>query len=242
MFRLLCGRGNNQKVIENYDININKNKKKKKDVIESKKECIDSKEEEGKEEEEGGDTITSFKENPSMNHHKGNSSTHIKGGKGVNIKVNRKAPLPGGGQIGRSSSFFGNVGSLEKDTPTSSPRSSQRKQNLKKGVVTASLSRILVLYCGGTIGMKRDPVKGYLPVKNYLSNFLGSHDRFHDIDDLHKMLNQKKTHSDIHSLDESLGDILLLPDFSAAKKRVAYQIHEVSVVDKSYGLSTYLIL
>lgn len=42
------------------------------------------------------------------------------------------------------------------------------------------VSRILVIYTGGTIGMKHSPGNGYEPATNYLSESLASMTRFHD--------------------------------------------------------------
>ncbi|TPX67877.1 hypothetical protein SpCBS45565_g03482 [Spizellomyces sp. 'palustris'] len=47
-------------------------------------------------------------------------------------------------------------------------------------MITADISRVLVLYTGGTIGMKNTPEHGYLPVPGYLSQTLASMTRFHD--------------------------------------------------------------
>jgi hypothetical protein len=119
--------------------------------------------------------------------------------------------------------------------PSSSPSSSSLPAPsspmtlavMNKGLMETSITRVLVLYCGGTIGMKKDPVKGYLPLKNYLSSFLQSHDRFHDAEHLQELLARSTTHFDVHSMDTALGDVLLLPRFLDGQKRVAYQIHEV---------------
>lgn len=110
---------------------------------------------------------------------------------------------------------------------TPSPITPMTLKRLNKGVKDGSLTRVLVLYCGGTIGMKKDPVKGYLPLKDYLSSFLKSHDRFHDEDYLIDLQSRPPTHVDVHSMDQSLGDVLVLPHFLDGEKRVAYQIHEV---------------
>ena len=118
------------------------------------------------------------------------------------------------------------------DGAAAAPSSPLSLKVMNKGLVEGGLTRILVLYCGGTIGMKKDPVKGYLPLKNYLSSFLQSHDRFHDNDHLQTLLRKKSTHYDIHSMDTSLGAILL--HFLEGKKRVAYQIHEVREEKQRY--------
>ncbi|KAI9098203.1 asparaginase-domain-containing protein [Phlyctochytrium arcticum] len=47
-------------------------------------------------------------------------------------------------------------------------------------MISADISRVLVLYTGGTIGMKNTPEHGYLPVAGYLSQTLAKMTRFHD--------------------------------------------------------------
>ncbi|KAJ3287973.1 hypothetical protein HK104_008387 [Borealophlyctis nickersoniae] len=47
-------------------------------------------------------------------------------------------------------------------------------------MVSANMSRVLVIYTGGTIGMKNTPTHGYLPVPGYLSHTLAAMTRFHD--------------------------------------------------------------
>jgi hypothetical protein len=144
--------------------------------------------------------------------------------------------------IQRSQSFFRPAGANPTtSSSTITPTSPTSLGVMNKGLVDAGVTRILVLYCGGTIGMKKDPVKGYMPLKNYLSSFLRSHDRFHDEDHLQKLLSKSSTHFDIHSMDTSLGDILLLPHFVEGKNRVAYQIHEVFSVRQICLFPQFLI-
>ncbi|CAG8734217.1 1833_t:CDS:10, partial [Racocetra persica] len=42
------------------------------------------------------------------------------------------------------------------------------------------LSKVLVIYTGGTIGMKNTHLNGYIPVPNYFTNTLAEMSRFHD--------------------------------------------------------------
>ncbi|OMJ21048.1 hypothetical protein AYI69_g5983, partial [Smittium culicis] len=44
------------------------------------------------------------------------------------------------------------------------------------------ISRVLVIYTGGTIGMVNTPDSGYVPEKGYLTEYLKSQSRFHDPD------------------------------------------------------------
>ncbi|KAF9359828.1 hypothetical protein BGX26_011296, partial [Mortierella sp. AD094] len=46
------------------------------------------------------------------------------------------------------------------------------------------VSRVLVIYTGGTIGMKNTKQHGYIPVPNYLADTLSSQARFHDLPSL----------------------------------------------------------
>ncbi|PVU91643.1 hypothetical protein BB559_004047 [Furculomyces boomerangus] len=45
---------------------------------------------------------------------------------------------------------------------------------------TIGLSKVLIIYTGGTIGMVYDDVKGYTPVDDYLAQYLKSQSRFYD--------------------------------------------------------------
>ena len=47
-------------------------------------------------------------------------------------------------------------------------------------MVGTQISRVLIIYTGGTIGMKNTPEHGYRPVPGYLSQTLSSMTRFHD--------------------------------------------------------------
>ncbi|KAJ3190223.1 hypothetical protein HDU85_000516 [Gaertneriomyces sp. JEL0708] len=47
-------------------------------------------------------------------------------------------------------------------------------------MISGDISRVLILYTGGTIGMKNTPEHGYLPVPGYLSQTLSAMTRFHD--------------------------------------------------------------
>ncbi|KAI9277638.1 asparaginase-domain-containing protein [Sporodiniella umbellata] len=47
-------------------------------------------------------------------------------------------------------------------------------------MVAPDVSRVLVIYTGGTIGMKHTPEHGYIPLPNYLAESLSKVQRFHD--------------------------------------------------------------
>ncbi|KAJ1644494.1 hypothetical protein LPJ64_003832 [Coemansia asiatica] len=56
----------------------------------------------------------------------------------------------------------------------------QRMRASRDEAITQGVSKVLVIYTGGTIGMKNDKYNGYSPVKGYLPKKLRSIDRFHD--------------------------------------------------------------
>ncbi|KAJ1902525.1 hypothetical protein LPJ81_003564, partial [Coemansia sp. IMI 209127] len=58
----------------------------------------------------------------------------------------------------------------------------QRMRASLDEAITQGVSKVLVIYTGGTIGMKHDKCDGYSPVKGYLPEKLRSIDRFHDPD------------------------------------------------------------
>ncbi|KAJ2499242.1 hypothetical protein GGH96_003688 [Coemansia sp. RSA 1972] len=58
----------------------------------------------------------------------------------------------------------------------------QRMRASLAEAITQGVSKVLVIYTGGTIGMKQDKVNGYSPAKGYLLEKLKSIGRFHDPD------------------------------------------------------------
>ncbi|KAJ1794492.1 hypothetical protein LPJ77_007142, partial [Coemansia sp. RSA 2523] len=56
----------------------------------------------------------------------------------------------------------------------------QRMRASLAEAITQGVSKVLVIYTGGTIGMKQDKVNGYSPAKGYLLEKLKSIGRFHD--------------------------------------------------------------
>ncbi|KAK9679118.1 hypothetical protein K7432_016407 [Basidiobolus ranarum] len=53
------------------------------------------------------------------------------------------------------------------------------------GMLMPDISRVLIIYTGGTIGMKNHQVHGYMPAPNYLEDVLLGSRRFHDENFLH---------------------------------------------------------
>ncbi|KAJ2477833.1 hypothetical protein IWW47_006167, partial [Coemansia sp. RSA 2052] len=58
----------------------------------------------------------------------------------------------------------------------------QRLRASHDEAITQGVSKVLVIYTGGTIGMKHDKANGYSPAKGYLPEELRSNTRFHDAD------------------------------------------------------------
>jgi 60kDa lysophospholipase len=111
------------------------------------------------------------------------------------------------------------------------------KQNSNTSdMIKAGLTRTLVLYCGGTIGMKNDPEVGYVSVPGYMTNFLSTDRRFHDPDCLQLLQSLPPSGLDIHSMKSELGQILLMP-LSMYGKRVAFQIYEYDPLKDSSAMN-----
>ncbi|CAG8588399.1 13900_t:CDS:2, partial [Racocetra fulgida] len=54
------------------------------------------------------------------------------------------------------------------------------EDNVSFFFIILDLSQVLVIYTGGTIGMKNTHLNGYIPVPNYFTNTLAEMSRFHD--------------------------------------------------------------
>lgn len=88
--------------------------------------------------------------------------------------------------------------------------------SIKNYIVPQEISNVLVIYCGGTIGMKWTEDEGYIPTQGWLYNRLQSMAQFHDKEFsnvyLTSVANQsrysitsRKNHKKYHSLpNESL--------------------------------------
>lgn len=101
------------------------------------------------------------------------------------------------------------------------------------------LSRVLVIYCGGTIGMKSEPGQGYYPVPGYLSTYLASNSSFNDP----KYMASRSfppldndSECDPSTMKSSLGPILAMPP-SIYGKRIVYQILEYEPLKDSCNMS-----
>ncbi|XP_029941080.1 60 kDa lysophospholipase-like isoform X1 [Salarias fasciatus] len=110
--------------------------------------------------------------------------------------------------------------SLDPGAPSQSPhlQTSRRKQLRSRTPSEDPLVlefRVLVLYTGGTIGMKKDSKGGLVPVPGLLLKFLRSLPILHDQD-----------YAEKHHLRERYGDQTLVLPESAERKRVVYTIDE----------------
>lgn len=77
-------------------------------------------------------------------------------------------------------------------------------------------SKVLIIYTGGTIGMKNAAGRGYHPVPNYLADTLASMSRFNDDE-------YKQAHPQLH--EEGGREWYTMP-LSIYNKRVSYTILE----------------
>jgi 60kDa lysophospholipase len=99
-------------------------------------------------------------------------------------------------------------------------------------MLKGGLTRTLVLYCGGTIGMKNDPEVGYISAPGYLTQFLSTDRRFHDPIYFEYLKSLPPCGFDIHAMKSELGEILVMPT-SMYGKRCAFQIYEYNPLKDS---------
>lgn len=73
-------------------------------------------------------------------------------------------------------------------------------------IVHAEVSRVLIIYTGGTIGMSNTAQHGYVPVPNFLAETLSKQSRFHDLPSLNTVfgrLSRTNSNVDLESLSNS---------------------------------------
>ncbi|KAI3641949.1 hypothetical protein MIR68_000059 [Amoeboaphelidium protococcarum] len=88
---------------------------------------------------------------------------------------------------------------------------------------TGQYARVLMLYTGGTIGMKEVSDQGFIPVDNYLTEVLSKTARFHD--PLHMQAsNDPAEETVLMSEHETVSHSALVTPLSVYKKRVRYVI------------------
>lgn len=107
----------------------------------------------------------------------------------------------------------------------------------QREVPPSNFSKVLIIYVGGTIGMKKNGLNGYEPVKDYLYETLKSMPQFHDPEFYQEWLSSKKlngfSNSELDDIDERKSSETLHEDFpclvtavSVYGKRIFYQILE----------------
>jgi lysophospholipase len=102
-------------------------------------------------------------------------------------------------------------------------------------MTTSTFSKVLVIYCGGTVGMKHDHLNGYYPVPGYLADYLQQSDTFNDRDSLRGSFSGE-SEFDISLMPKTAGRVLILPP-SIYGKRTAYQILEYEPLKDSCNMS-----
>ncbi|KAJ2665942.1 hypothetical protein IW148_001300 [Coemansia sp. RSA 1199] len=90
----------------------------------------------------------------------------------------------------------------------------QRMRASLAEAITQGVSKVLVIYTGGTIGMKQDKVNGYSPAKGYLLEKLKSIGRFHDSEGFNDF------DIEFHRSSDTLGVNRVVDSGGAAKERV----------------------
>lgn len=100
------------------------------------------------------------------------------------------------------------------------------------------LSRVLVVYCGGTIGMKSEPGQGYYPVPGYLTAYLAGNASFNDAEYVAQipLLLDNDSECDLSTMAPSLGPVLVMSP-SIYGKRIAYQVLEYEPLKDSCNMS-----
>ncbi|KAI8647158.1 asparaginase-domain-containing protein [Parasitella parasitica] len=75
----------------------------------------------------------------------------------------------------------------------------------RNDMLAPAVSRVLVIYTGGTIGMKHTPEHGYIPLPNYFAESLSKVRRFHDPSNRsdHSTLSRASSHESLDSLNIS---------------------------------------
>jgi len=102
----------------------------------------------------------------------------------------------------------------QRNMPASLSLAEQLYPTVPDSVISHERSRVLILYTGGTIGMRNGP-EGYAPVRNYLEGHLRTMKQFHDED----------AESEAEAAANGEPGTLITP-LSIYNKRIAYRIVE----------------
>lgn len=120
-----------------------------------------------------------------------------------------------------------------------------------KSVVQEDISRVLVIYTGGTIGMKNTVRHGYLPVRGYLTETLRSFSRFHSPPDFSESPETKDYNSEDSDYEDGKNDILKNDEIKNNDDIILNEIgtplsersaSDVSDIDESYFKSNKTLL
>ncbi|KAI8902829.1 asparaginase-domain-containing protein [Globomyces pollinis-pini] len=111
-------------------------------------------------------------------------------------------------------------------------------------MIAIDITRVLIIYTGGTIGMQNNPEHGYLPISGYMTNRLALNARFHDSSDLPDSSEALKNKANVSVPVDSIPDMstyknitngipfkvvdlpALITPYSLFKKRIRYSILE----------------
>ncbi|KAG0776356.1 hypothetical protein G6F22_012625 [Rhizopus arrhizus] len=87
-------------------------------------------------------------------------------------------------------------------------------------MVALDVSRVLIIYTGGTIGMKHTPEHGYVPFPNYLAESLSKVQRFHDPQTLSESNSSIYRSSSTDSLDSLSTNVFKVKEVTNTVKAI----------------------
>ncbi|KAG1141546.1 hypothetical protein G6F37_006955 [Rhizopus arrhizus] len=87
-------------------------------------------------------------------------------------------------------------------------------------MVALDVSRVLIIYTGGTIGMKHTPEHGYVPFPNYLAESLSKVQRFHDPQTLSESNSSIYRSSSTDSLDSLSTNVFKIKEVTNTVKAI----------------------
>lgn len=120
-------------------------------------------------------------------------------------------------------------GPWHRNTVVEYAKHSARAQDIS----SSPFAKVLVLYCGGTIGMKRDQLRGYCPLPGYLAGILAKTECFSD--PLFMKRSMVECEVDLSTMAAECGPVLMMPP-SIYGRRVAFQIREYDPLKDSSNM------
>lgn len=124
-------------------------------------------------------------------------------------------------------------GPWHQNTVVEYAKSSARAQDM----TSSHFAKVLLLYCGGTIGMKHDSLRGYCPFPGYLASILATTQCFSDPLFMQSIAScDSDSDFDLSSMSEECGPIIMMPP-SIYGRRVAFQILEYDPLKDSSNMS-----